>query len=168
LKRWLVGVLVGSLPLMLLPLATRHSVVAEGILWNGDRHCMKGRDGVGHTPYLDARTISLKDAFHSGIECGDYDAVGQDGLKISPNLGKLRKHGYKKCRDYGTFTNPSDDVEVLGFVANPEDPPAARGSIEASLGTVATSTASGRPGSRHPTDIAGGATMSRPPRRTAY
>jgi hypothetical protein len=126
-KRLGVGVLLGALPPLLFAIATGHSLVAEGILWNGDGHCMKGRDGVGHTPYLDARTISLKDAYHSGIECGDYDAVGQDELKISPNLGKLRKNGYKKCRDYGTFTNASDDVEVLRFVANPEDPPCGKG-----------------------------------------
>ena len=35
--------------------------------------------------------------------------------------------GYKKCRDYGTFTNRSDNTEVLRFVANPEDPPCGKG-----------------------------------------
>jgi hypothetical protein len=109
------------------PSVEGHSLVATGILWNGNGHCMRGRAGVGHTPYVDSRTISLKDAFHSGIECGDYDAVGQGELKLSPNLGKLRRKGYRKCRDYGTFKNPSNDVEVLRFVANPEDPPCGKG-----------------------------------------
>jgi hypothetical protein len=76
---------------------------------------------------MESRTISLKDDFHTGIECDNYDAVGQGELKISPNLGKLRRKGYKQCRDYGTFTNASNDVEVLRFVANPEDPPCGKG-----------------------------------------
>jgi hypothetical protein len=123
--RVVVGAWVAVASLLLHSAAVGHNSVAEGILWNG--HCMKGRDAVGHTPYVDARTISLKDSFHTGIECDDYDAVGRGELKISPNLGKLRKRGWKKCRDYGTFTNPHNNIEVLRFVANPEDPPCGRG-----------------------------------------
>jgi hypothetical protein len=121
-----VSLVLGGL-LMVAPGVEGHSLIARGILWNGDGHCMKGHAGVGHTPYVESRTISVKDAFHSGIECGDYDAVGQGELKVSPNLGKLRSKGYKKCRDYGTFKNPSNDVEVLRFVANPADPPCGKG-----------------------------------------
>ena len=89
---------------------------------------MKGRAAVGHTPYVDSRTISLKDSTHvPGSECSDYDAVGRGELKVSPNLGKLRKKGWRKCRDYGSFKNPHNNIEELRFVANPEDPPCGRG-----------------------------------------
>jgi hypothetical protein len=63
--------------------------------------------------------------FHTCEEV--YDAVGRGELKVSPNLGKLRKKGWRKCRDYGTFKNPHNNIEVLRFVANPEDPPCGRG-----------------------------------------
>ena len=33
----------------------------------------------------------------------------------------------QKCRDYGSFKNPHNNIEVLRFVANPEDPPCGRG-----------------------------------------
>jgi hypothetical protein len=127
-RRLIVAVWLGAASLLLQSGAGGHNSIGEGILWNGDGHCMKGRAAVGHTPYVDSRTISLKDSFHvPGMECSDYDAVGRAELKVSPNLGKLRKKGWRKCRDYGTFKNPHNNIEVLRFVANPEDPPCGRG-----------------------------------------
>jgi hypothetical protein len=126
-RRLVVGAWLGAASMMLQSSAVGHNSIGEGILWNGDGHCMKGRAAVGHTPYVDSRTVSLKDSFHTGIECDDYDAVGRGELKVSPNLGKLRKKGWRKCRDYGTFKNPNNNIEVLRFVANPEDPPCGRG-----------------------------------------
>jgi hypothetical protein len=126
-RRLVVGAWLGAASMVLQSSAAGHNSVGEGILWNGDGHCMKGRAAVGHTPYVDSRTVSLKDSFHTGIECDDYDAVGRGELKVSPNLGKLGKKGWRKCRDYGTFKNPNNNIEVLRFVANPEDPPCGRG-----------------------------------------
>ena len=127
-RRLIVGAWLGAASMLLQPAAAGHNSIGEGILWNGDGHCMKGRAAVGHTPYVDSRTISLKDSTHvPGSECSDYDAVGRGELKVSPNLGKLRKKGWRKCRDYGSFKNPHNNIEVLRFVANPEDPPCGRG-----------------------------------------
>jgi hypothetical protein len=43
-------------------------------------------------PIFDARTMSLNEAFHSGIECRDYDAAGQGELKIDPALGEKEQY----------------------------------------------------------------------------
>ena len=104
--------------------------LARTFLWKANRNVYRDEGARRGRPHFLRR---LPDDLAQGLRSRSGERVPRlrrgraGGAQGQPNLGKLGKKGWRKCRDYGTFKNPHNNIEVLRFVANPEDPPCGRG-----------------------------------------